>query len=1304
MNGNGPLDFQVYVGDADFKKTFNSMERRATSFTRHVDKEVSSLDATFARLGQVAAGAFAFTQLADLPQQLIRVRGEFQNLEIAFNTMLGSKEKGDALFQQSVKFAAQTPFNLKDVASGAKQLLAYGVASEEVIGTLRRLGDVSAGLSLPLERLTYLYGTTKTQGRLFAADLNQFVGSGIPLIKLLADQFGVAESEVKGLVEAGKVGFPEVQKAIDTLTNSGGMFAGLMEQQSKSLTGLYANFEDAVSRAMNNVAKSQEGLLGDSIKFATTVVENYEPILDVLKVVVATYGTYKAAIIATAAAQAIATRGGAVLAWLELAAGIRSAKDAQIAFNLATSKNPWVLAATALVTLISAVAIFRKEVTEANKSQERFLAITEKLNQKQAEESTKVEILARQIANESRSREDRNAKLKELIAISPAHFNALTLDNIATDKGTTAIREYSKALEEKLKLQANEEQIIANNKRIRDISTGVLDEEFQPTALERVKLFLEDNIIEQKNFKAAVEKRKRAALEALKDENSDLIKEAANGASKLGKVPVVTPPLATPKPAKVKSIAKEEKDIRIKTFAEEIEEKKQMFEIYNRWVETYGKQSADSQFKDLIARGDSYAGYLDQEIERLEQMQKVGYSGAFTDSDARDLDNLLNRRIEAKGGPSVVDQYRDSLEQASQEASTLTEYLGFLKQAQDALSASAPTKDVIAQKKITAEEIIKAQKERKEMLSGFLLNVEDSEEKRLEIETHYAELRNALEERFQDNKTAGYQKAIDAINKAEGEEMRERAKRIREASEEYKALVKAVDDAANSSGLFKQISAQKDLVAEELATNGYSERYYAEFKKLGDMQTALYSSIAGAVGELGQALAEVGGTMGDIGSALSGIAKQAGGLITIFDKNTTSTQKWGSAVQAATSLIGIIVNSAKQRKQAETEYYNAIISQQSQYNILLNEGIGMQSELNGNVFITDYEGKISDGIKMMSDAQVGYEKSLEALQQGRAKIGQRDKVDWGAVGSGAASGAALGAAIGTAIPVIGNVVGAVVGGVVGAVVGIFGGKKKKDTFGGLLDVFPELIDHAGNFNKALADSLVANNLVDESTKVLLQDTIAWTEQLEKAKAQIESVIVDLAGGLADGLRDGLVGAFEDGTSAAEAWGSGVSKILKDLISQVVFSNLFSADFKKLQEEMEASYGLQGDQSFVDDIIRFYDTAGTKAQDYIDALAVAQAEGEKYGLDLFNKTAGSTKKTDPLSGAIKGVSEETASVLAGQFNAIRITNADISLSMRQSLLYQSRIADNTEFNRKLVVLDSILSELRTSNATLTRGFG
>lgn len=226
------------------------VNKKMDALKEHSDKAkkgLSGLENMSDRLKQSLMGLGLAFSMKGLVAEVANVRGQFQQLEVAFNTMLGSADKAEALMAQLVRTAAITPFDLEGVAQGAKQLLAYGMEAENVNETLTRLGDIAAGLSMPLNDLVYLYGTTMAQGRLYTQDLNQFTGRGIPMIEELAKVFGVAESKVKELVEAGRVGFPEVQKVIENLTGEGSKFGGLMEEQSKTITGQISNIEDAIA-------------------------------------------------------------------------------------------------------------------------------------------------------------------------------------------------------------------------------------------------------------------------------------------------------------------------------------------------------------------------------------------------------------------------------------------------------------------------------------------------------------------------------------------------------------------------------------------------------------------------------------------------------------------------------------------------------------------------------------------------------------------------------------------------------------------------------------------------------------------------------------------------------------------------------------------------------------------------------------------------------------------------------------------------------------------------------------------------
>lgn len=364
-NDGGRLNYGVGLDNSQLRADASESRRLLQGIGQTAETEGDRIDEAFKKIGAAAAGVFAVSQIKNFVTQVATVRGEFQQLEIAFKTMLGSAAQADALMSQLVKTAATTPFGLTDIAQSAKQLLAYGVEADKVNETLIRLGDIAAGLSIPINDLAYLYGTTMVQGRLYTQDLNQFLGRGIPLIEQLAQQFGVAENQVKALVEEGKVGFPEVEQAIINLTNEGSMFGGLMAAQSQSIIGQISNIEDAIDTMFNEIGKQNEGVINDALGLVSTLIENWETVGKVLLTVIATYGAYKAAVIAVAAAHKLMNIWGTVQAVLSLSRSIRSAKDAMLLFNMAVKANPLGLVLSVVAAAVSAFALFRDTTDEA---------------------------------------------------------------------------------------------------------------------------------------------------------------------------------------------------------------------------------------------------------------------------------------------------------------------------------------------------------------------------------------------------------------------------------------------------------------------------------------------------------------------------------------------------------------------------------------------------------------------------------------------------------------------------------------------------------------------------------------------------------------------------------------------------------------------------------------------------------------------------------------------------------------------------------------------------------------------------
>ena len=466
-NNNGRLSYGVSLDNSQLRTGANESKRILSGIGQTAVDEGKRIDDTMNRIGKTVAGVFAVAQMKEFVTNVANVRGEFQKLEISFKTMLGSEQKAVSLMDQLVKTAATTPFSMGDIANSAKQLLAYGLEAEKVNDTLIRLGDIAAGLSIPINDLAYLYGTTMVQGRLYTQDLNQFLGRGIPLMAELAKQFGVAESEVKKLVEEGKAGFPQVQQAIVNLTSEGSKFGGLMEAQSKTIAGQISNIEDQIEQMFNEIGKSSEGAISGALSVTSEVIEHWEEIGKVLLTVIATYGAYKAAVIAVAAAHKLMALWQTAQAFLSLVPAITSAKDAMILFNMVCKANPLGLVLSVLAAAVTAFALFadtqdeteeaiknvnerikaqEQELKELQKSEDAVLEAKKNAAKSTAEEISKIESLNKTIHDETASLNDRKKALTQMQAIVPKYHAELDTEGRLHRDNTEAIEAHIESL------------------------------------------------------------------------------------------------------------------------------------------------------------------------------------------------------------------------------------------------------------------------------------------------------------------------------------------------------------------------------------------------------------------------------------------------------------------------------------------------------------------------------------------------------------------------------------------------------------------------------------------------------------------------------------------------------------------------------------------------------------------------------------------------------------------------------------------------------------------------------------------
>lgn len=350
---------------------------------------------------------------------------------IAFSTMLKSQEKADTLMSGLKTFSTDTPFGLMDSAKGAKQLLAYGTTAENIIGDLKMLGNVASGVSAPLGDIVYLYGTLRSQGRAYAMDIRQFAGRGIPIYAELAKVLKVNVDQVNELVSAGKVGFPEVEQAFKNMTSGGGMFEGLMEKQTASVTGQIEKLKDNIQFMLDSIGTSSEGAIYGAIDGASTLVENYETVGEILISLIATYGLYRTALMLNMATEALAPTALARIAqsYNALLSVMDKVKKSQI---VATLTNPYLIASVAIVALSYSVYKLATATSVQEQAQESLNKVMDQASKKKDELSGKTNDLVGVVNSETKTIFDQISAYKQLQGLYPNLLKNMDIQTFKT--------------------------------------------------------------------------------------------------------------------------------------------------------------------------------------------------------------------------------------------------------------------------------------------------------------------------------------------------------------------------------------------------------------------------------------------------------------------------------------------------------------------------------------------------------------------------------------------------------------------------------------------------------------------------------------------------------------------------------------------------------------------------------------------------------------------------------------------------------------------------------------------------------
>ena len=553
------------------------------SGTNNADEIVKSLTDSLKRTAAEIGGLVAIKRFGS---DVIEATGKMQQLQVALSTILQDKSKADQLIADIVQFAAQTPFNLDDVATGAKQLLAYGSSADNVVNELSMLGDVASGLQIPIGQLIYLYGTLRTQGRAMTVDIRQFAGRGIPIYEELAKVLGVSKDQVSELVKEGKVGFKEVEQAFKNMTSEGGKFANLMESSAGTWPQRLSNIEDTLFQKMNEFGNKYKDVFEFGIGTAEDLVESLDDVFSVMGGLIAAYGSYKAALIAAAVAQ----KAVGFIESIRLIGMYRKelglATAAQQTFNLASKSNVYVALLAALVGIGTAVYMFTKRTNEATAAQETLNSVNKKTDEEFSKQAATVDRLSGILKSETSSIDQKKKALSDLQTIIPSYNASLNEEGRLINNNTEAIKSYLTQLEKQIRMKAAQEELeeLYRKKRTQEKQQKVATENYnEAKSLYNSSVTMTGSALQNRgvNTGVAVFSQNSAVNNQLKDSTNKAKKELDSVNKELGEtVSAITElekeieksSLSDNKESPQSSISKEVENatIRIKTLKQEI--------------------------------------------------------------------------------------------------------------------------------------------------------------------------------------------------------------------------------------------------------------------------------------------------------------------------------------------------------------------------------------------------------------------------------------------------------------------------------------------------------------------------------------------------------------------------------------------------------------------------------------------------------------------------------------------------------------------------------------------------------------
>ena len=354
--------------------------------------------------------------LKALGSEMIRVRGEFQSMQTAIETMVGEDIAG-RLIPQIKELAKISPLTMSDMVGAEKMMLGFNIQAEDTIKYLKAISDISMGESSKFNSLTLAFSQMSAAGKLMGQDLNQMINAGFNPLQIISEKTGKSIATLKDEMSKGAVSAEMVQQAFIDATSAGGKFYNMSENASKTINGQLSMMQDALDSVFNELGIKSESVIMDGIQMTTSLIQNYETVGKVLAGLVVTYGTYRTAVMLVTAAESKHT-----LVEIGLTNARLLARKAQLALNAAMLTNPYVLLATAVVGLGAAMWALSDSTTSAERALDSYNKKIEKLNTDEEDRKRTLEGLVSTINSEVEAETTKLKALKDIEELYPVLF------------------------------------------------------------------------------------------------------------------------------------------------------------------------------------------------------------------------------------------------------------------------------------------------------------------------------------------------------------------------------------------------------------------------------------------------------------------------------------------------------------------------------------------------------------------------------------------------------------------------------------------------------------------------------------------------------------------------------------------------------------------------------------------------------------------------------------------------------------------------------------------------------------------